>query len=163
MSLFLDSWCDEKRGPKLTSCRFKETFDQMLSAEDSALDKLYPERADPPLPRAHSLGDYPGTYYHAAYKNITIELAEKQPDGTDGNKRELKAIRDDFVWKMTFEFEHVSGEFWLIYVKPRGSGGIGTQFGKAEFRVGVTGEVEAIEIEFLEDGSEGLILFEKIA
>lgn len=64
---------------------------------------------------------------------------------------------------MIFEFEHVSGEFWLIYIEPRGTSGTGAQFAKAEFRVGFTGKVEAIQVEFFEDGSEGLIMFEKIA
>ncbi len=136
----------------------------MLGAADSALDRLYPGRADPPLPRALPLGDYTGTYYHPAYMNLTIEPAAEGSDGgpPDG-RRELRAARDDFVWKMTFEFGHVSGEFWLIYVEPTGSAGLGTQFARAEFQVGVTGKVESIEIEFTEDGSEGLILFKKIA
>lgn len=142
---------------------FHKTLDQMLSAEDTALDELYPKRAVPPLPRALPIDNYLGTYYHPAYQNI--ELVKNESNGTDDDaaSRELKAVRDDFVWRMTFEFEHVSGEFWLVYVIPRGSGGIGTQFAKAEFRVRATGKVEALEIEFFEEGSEGLVVFEKVA
>ncbi|RYP75863.1 hypothetical protein DL771_002127 [Monosporascus sp. 5C6A] len=139
----------------------KKSFDKMLAAADGAVDRLYPGRADPPLPRALPLGDYAGTYFHAAYRNITIEVTDKS-DGTD-SKRELKAAREDFVWKMTFEFEHVSGEFWVIYAEPRGSSGVGTELGKAEFKIGITGKAEALKAEFFEDGSEGVILFEKIA
>ncbi|RYP50402.1 hypothetical protein DL768_004077 [Monosporascus sp. mg162] len=139
----------------------KKAFDEMLAAADDAVDRLYPRRADPPLPRALPLGDYAGTYFHAAYRNITIEVMDNS-DGIDG-KRELKAAREDFVWKMTFEFEHVSGEFWVIYAEPRGSGGVGTQLGKAEFKIGSTGKVESLKAEFFQDGSEGVLLFEKIA
>ncbi|KAK7752219.1 hypothetical protein SLS62_005753 [Diatrype stigma] len=142
---------------------FNKSIEQMLSAGDTALDELYPERADPPLPRALPIDDYLGTYYHPAYQHIRLVRNQSNGTGDDAGRRELKAVRDDFVWKMTFEFEHVSGEFWLVYVIPRGSGGIGTQFAKAEFRVRATGKVEALEIEFFEEGSEGLIVFEKIA
>ncbi|RYP15144.1 hypothetical protein DL765_005883 [Monosporascus sp. GIB2] len=144
-----------------TALTAKKVFDEMLATADGAVDRLYPGRADPPLPRALPLGDYAGTYFHAAYRNITIEVMDN-PDGTDG-KRELKAAREDFVWKMAFEFEHVSGEFWVIYVEPRGSGGMVTQLGKAEFKIGITGKVESLEAEFFQDGSEGVVLFEKIA
>ncbi|RYP60415.1 hypothetical protein DL769_008118 [Monosporascus sp. CRB-8-3] len=139
----------------------KKTFDEMLAAADGAVDRLYPGRADTPLPRALPLGDYAGTYFHAAYKNTTIEVIDNA-DGIVG-KRELKTAREDFVWKMTFEFEHVSGGFRVIYAEPGGSSGVGTQLGKAEFKIGVTGKVEALKAEFLEDGSEGVVLFEKIA
>ncbi|RYP82795.1 hypothetical protein DL770_005505 [Monosporascus sp. CRB-9-2] len=139
----------------------KKTFDEMLANADGAVDRLYPGRADPPLPRALPLGEYAGTYFHAAYRNISIEVIDNS-DGIDG-KRELKAAREDFVWKMSFEFEHVSGEFWVIYAEPRGSGGVRTQLGKAEFKIGSTGKVEALKAEFFQDGSEGVVLFEKIA
>ncbi|RYO74266.1 hypothetical protein DL766_001197 [Monosporascus sp. MC13-8B] len=139
----------------------KKAFDEMLAIADGAVDRLYPGRADPPLPRALPLGDYAGTYFHAAYRNIAIEVMDNS-DGIDG-KRKLKAAREHFVWTMAFEFEHVSGEFWVIYVEPRGSGAIVTLFGKAEFKIGITGKVESLKAEFFQDGSEGVMLFEKIA
>lgn len=135
----------------------------MLKVPETAVDELYPERADPPLPRTLPLAGYLGTYYHAAYQNITLELVEEQPHSAEDSKRELRAVREDFVWKMIFEFEHVSGEFWLVYIEPNGVSGIGTQLARAQFQIGVTGKVEALEIEFFEEGSEGLISFEKIA
>lgn len=138
-----------------------------MKAPDSALDELYPKRADPPLPRALPLSSYVGTYHHEAYRDITIEQVEEQPggggDGGDGKAggRVLRAVRDDAVWKMTFEFEHVSGEFWLVHIDPRVPNGLMTQFARAEFRVGSAGTADAVEIEFFEDGSEGLIVFER--
>ena len=52
-----------------------------MKAPDSALDELYPKRADPPLPRALPLSSYVGTYHHEAYRDITIEQVEEQPGG----------------------------------------------------------------------------------
>ena len=147
----------------------KESLEKRLKAPDSALDELYPKRADPPLPRALPLSSYAGTYRHEAYRDITIEQV-KQPGGGGGGGgsgdgkaggRVLRAVRDDAVWKMTFEFEHVSGEFWLVHIDPRVPNGLMTQFARAEFRVGPAGRADAVEIEFFEDGSEGLIVFER--
>ena len=149
----------------------KESLEKMLKAPDAALDELYPKRADPPLPRALPLSSYAGTYRHEAYRDITIEQV-KQPGGGGGGGgsgdgkaggRVLRAVRDDAVWKMTFEFEHVSGEFWLVYSVPRVSNGLMTQLARAEFRVGPTGRAEAVEVEFFSYGTEGVVVFERVA
>ena len=88
-------------------------------------------------------------------------------DGDDGKagggKRLLRAVRNAMVWKMTLEFEHVSGEFWLVYCMPRVSNGLMTELCRAEFRVGPSGRADAVEVEFFEDGSEGVIVFERVA
>lgn len=127
-----------------------------MKSYDSAVDDLYPQRADPPLPRSLPLVEYTGTYFHPAYQNVTIGLGE---DGV-----QLRAGRHDFVWSMTFDFEHVSGEYWIIYIDMAKSPNLlNGQFAKAEFRTGANGKVTEVAIEFLEDGSEGIITFAKIA
>lgn len=131
---------------------------------------MYPERADPPLPRALPLEEYAGVYFHPAYQNITLKLVDEGESTGDnwvkgtvkGGK--LKAIRDDMVWEMVYELQHVSGEFWVavidMYYAPNL---INAQLARAEFVVGVRGEVDKLKMEFLEDGNEGIIVFDKVA
>jgi hypothetical protein len=99
---------------------------------------------------------YTGTYFHPAYRNLTIELSSVEG--------ELHARRADFVWQMTFDFTHVSGEYWVVVIDMMNSPNqLNGQLAKAEFRVGLSGKVEEVLIEFLEDGSEGIITFKKLA
>lgn len=120
------------------------------------MQEYYPEIADPPLRRALPLKAYPGTYFHPAYRNITIEFS-------DAAER-LMSIRDDFAWKMKYEFVHVSGEFWIVYIDMKNSPNmLNGQFAKAEFKVGANGKVNELAIEFLEDGTEGVITFERVS
>ncbi|KAI2610592.1 beta-lactamase/transpeptidase-like protein [Hypoxylon sp. NC1633] len=145
----------------------KVVYDQ-LKVADTAVDTLYPERANPPLPRALPLEKYVGVYGHPAYQNITIELTGEdnsaKGDSRPSGKGQLKAVRDNMVWQMTFEFRHVSGEFWAVVIDMLNTpNGLGVQLARAEFVVGVKGNVDKLKMEFLEDGSEGVIVFDKIA
>lgn len=76
----------------------------------------------------------------------------------------LRAVREDFVWQMTFDFVHASGEYWAVLIDMKDSPNrLNGQVAKAEFRVGPDGKVSALVAEFLEEGSEGIITFDKIA
>ncbi|KAI1078880.1 beta-lactamase/transpeptidase-like protein [Whalleya microplaca] len=150
--------------------RARQSLERKLAEPNTAVQELYPDRADPPLPRRLPLEDYLGTYFHPAYRNVKIELINTggQKDGsgkaTSPPKPELKAIRSDFEWQMIFKFQHVSGEFWAVIIDMLNTPNrLNGQLARAEFKIGVRGKVDALEMEFLEDGSEGFILFEKIA
>jgi hypothetical protein len=133
-----------------------------MEAPAKAMDKYYPNRADPPLARILPLNKYLGTYHHPAYQNITLTLTEESGDGTHP-KRELRSAQTDFVWKVIYEFEHVSGEYWLVFINMQNTpNGFFQQYGKAEFKLGVSGDVEGLEIEYFEDGTEGTIYYKKI-
>lgn len=148
-----------------------KTVQQALKQPETAVEELYPERAIPPLPRTLSLQEYVGIYSHPAYQNITIELidgadatARSSPAKTQEQKAELKADRGNMEWQMTFEFIHVSGEFWAVIIDMLNSpNSLNGQLARAEFVVGVKGKVDKLKMEFLEDGSEGVIVFDKIA
>ncbi|KAI1387779.1 beta-lactamase/transpeptidase-like protein [Hypoxylon trugodes] len=146
-----------------------EILKSQLKLPETAVDDLYPDRADPPLPRALPLEDYVGVYYHPAYQNVTLELIGKdEVSGSwpriGGKKSELKAIRDNMEWQMTFEFGHVSGEYWVVIVDSLYvANGLARQLARAEFEVGAKGKVEKLKMEFFENGSEGAIVFDKIA
>lgn len=107
------------------------------------------------MPRALPLEAYTGTYFHPAYLNLTIDLSDAEG--------QLKALRNSQVWQMTFDFVQVSGEYWIIYVDmARSPNLLNGQLAKAEFRIGANGKVAELIVEFLEDGSEGSITFQKI-
>jgi hypothetical protein len=134
---------------------FQQSLNRTLNTFNTAIDDLYPNRANPPLPRTLPLEAYTGTYFHPGYLNITIELSDV--------KERLQAVRKDFVWPMTFDFVRVSGDYWVVYIDmletPNQLNG---QLAKAEFRIGARGKVDELVVEFLEDGSEGLVTFKKI-
>ncbi|KAI0888186.1 beta-lactamase/transpeptidase-like protein [Annulohypoxylon maeteangense] len=140
---------------------------QQLKQPETAVEELYPKRADPPVPRTLPLQEYVGVYSHPAYQNITLELV----DGVDTASRtspsktsELKANRGNMEWQMTFEFIHVSGEFWAVVIDMLNTpNSLNGQLARAEFVVGVNGKVDKLKMEFMEDGSEGVIVFDKVA
>ncbi|KAI1141810.1 beta-lactamase/transpeptidase-like protein [Hypoxylon sp. FL0543] len=149
----------------------EKLIERQLKLPETAVDDLYPERADPPLPRALPLEEYIGVYSHPAYQNITLELLDGDVvTPTDdqakmrGRRGELKAVRDNMEWQMTFEYIHVSGEFWAVIIDMLNTPNMVTaQLARAEFVVGIKGKVDKLKMEFLEDGSEGVIVFDKIA
>lgn len=105
-----------------------------------------------------------GKYFHPAYQTVTIELVDGDSSSEKGKKKgELKAVRADMEWQMVFEFRHVSGEFWAMVIDFLNTPNmLNGQLARAEFVVGVKGTVDKLRIEFLEDGSEGVIVFDRI-
>ncbi|KAI1769372.1 beta-lactamase/transpeptidase-like protein [Hypoxylon sp. FL1150] len=153
------------------AAKSQKTLDEQLQLADTAIEKLYPDRADPPLPRALPLQSYVGKYFHPAYRTVTIELADddssghsSNSSGEKGKKRgELIAVRADMEWQMVFEFRHVSGEFWAVVIDFLNTPNmLNGQLARAEFVVGVAGTVDKLRMEFLEDGSEGVIVFDRV-
>ncbi|KAH9885525.1 beta-lactamase/transpeptidase-like protein [Xylariomycetidae sp. FL2044] len=191
--------------------RYRKLLEQRLKAPDTAIETLFPDRADPPLATRLPLRDYAGTYFHPAYRNLTIEVVNDDDDDSDGkddalryapqrdpyeaeqkvldytdkgnsNSRmsstgsrlrpgsqkrrrpQLRAVRRDMQWQMTYEFEHASGEYWAVVIDMLNSPNrLNGQLARAEFEVGVDGKVAGVGMEFLEDGYEGVVLFEKVA
>ncbi|KAI1208300.1 beta-lactamase/transpeptidase-like protein [Annulohypoxylon truncatum] len=148
-----------------------KTIQKALKQPETAVEELYPERANPPLPRTLPLQEYVGVYSHPAYQNITIELvdgtdtpAAKGSAKTERKGAELKANRGNMEWQMMFEFIHVSGEFWAVVIDMLNTpNSLNGQLARAEFVVGVKGKVDKLEMEFLEDGSEGIVVFDRVA
>lgn len=149
----------------MTVNRQRKGLEKVRSDLTKAVEILYPDRADPPLLPALPLHGYIGTYNHPAYQNITVELAVDDSRLKAPQRRPLKAVRDGTVWPSTWEFEHVSSEYWVVYTTPLN---IPIQsyatFIKAEFRVGASGKADQLLVEFASsgDGSEGVITFDRI-
>ncbi|KAJ4393045.1 hypothetical protein N0V93_002251 [Gnomoniopsis smithogilvyi] len=147
-------WEAEYRG-------FYDTMDAIMA---NAINKTYPDRPSTPIPPALPLHAYEGTYYHPAYQNFTLTT-----DAT--SKNALVANRSDATWHTVNEFEHVSGEYWMMFQRDgwgdRRYGPL-SEYAPAQFRVGSDGEVEAMGVTWLqvnvgmEDVVEGLVWFDKI-
>ncbi|KAK8130957.1 beta-lactamase/transpeptidase-like protein [Apiospora sp. TS-2023a] len=144
--------------------RGKKSIQDILSSYDSAVDRLYPERTEQPLPPTLSLQKYAGTYYHPAYQNLTIEVDEGTSSGPrQPSKPQLKGSRANAVWENSYEFEHVSSEFWAIFLDLKKSPNwLSGQVAKAEFRLGPDGWPDELVIEYMEDGSEGVITYHRV-
>ncbi|KAI0104412.1 beta-lactamase/transpeptidase-like protein [Daldinia grandis] len=140
--------------------RGEEVLNTQLKLAETAVQDLYPERADPPLPRALPLEKYVGVYSHPAYQNITLQLTDEDSANAKG---ELGALRDDMEWQMTFDFHHVSGEFWAVVIDMLNTPNLlNGQRARAQFELGVKGTVDKLKMEFLEDGNEGVIVFDRV-
>jgi len=134
--------------------RWIDDYSQYDNQLNNASRILYPSLPDPPLPLSLPLSAYIGTYTHPAYQNITIE----ERDGS------LFANRNEAVWKTTFKFEHVSGEFFLCYADSANAKKSPLEsIIQAEFVIGSDGAVTrfgmAAEVQM---GPEGRIWFDRI-
>ncbi|KAK8044924.1 beta-lactamase/transpeptidase-like protein [Apiospora rasikravindrae] len=142
----------------------KKSIQDILSSYDSAVDRLYPERTEQPLPPTLPLQKYAGTYYHPAYQNLTVEVDEGTPLGSrQSSEPQLKATHPNAVWDNSYEFEHVSGEFWVIFMDMKKSPNwLSGQVAKAEFRLGPDGWPDKLVVEYMEDGTEGVITYVRV-
>ena len=124
-------------------------FENMLEGkrkeEDRNRDRWFPDLPNRRLPLGLPLGDYAGRYWHPGYKNFTLKLIEKE----DGEAVLHLAIHDR-VWSRDFDFEHVSGEFFLMGL------------GKVEFRLGADGRVKKMGITIEPAMGEEMIWWERV-
>ncbi|KAK8084619.1 hypothetical protein PG997_005890 [Apiospora hydei] len=142
----------------------KKSIQDILSSYDSAVDRLYPERTEQPLPPALPLQKYAGTYYHPAYQNLTVQVDEATSSGSrQSSEPQLKGTRPNAVWDVSYEFEHVSGEFWAIFMDmTKSPNWLSGQVAKAEFRLGPDGWPDKLVVEYMEDGTEGVITYKRV-
>lgn len=147
---------------------------EALEKPDTAMEEYFPHRAQPPVSRALPLSAYTGTYHNPGYQSLVIQQSDNDETttisrrrvlrkGEGSGRRELFAAHHDRVWKMDFEFEHVSGEHWLVYIDFKNTPNrLMHQYSKAQFRIGYDGKVEGVDIEHTEGGSEGVIRYTKV-
>jgi len=121
---------------------------------DHAVEIFYPSIPNPPLPLSLPLSDYAGTYYHPAFRNVTVELR----DGA------LFTNRTNAAWELHARFEHVSGDYFVAYVdSDKAPGAIFKEAIPAEFTVGIDGATQALGMATEpEMGPEGRIWFERV-
>lgn len=84
-------------------------------------------------------------------------------------KASLTATRPDATWPTYSEFEHVSGEYWMMFLHTLGQpdGVADKNYAPAQFRIGSDGLVDALGVTWLAvepdgDTVEGLVWFERV-
>lgn len=130
----------------------------------SAINKTYPDRPTQPIPPALPLDAYEGTYYHPAYLNFTLAAPALAA------KNALVANRSDTTWPTINHFEHVSGEYWIMFQRYAfgDRNGPMREYAPVQFRTGPDGKVDAMGVTWLsisvvgKDTVEGLVWFDKI-
>ncbi|KAK0707492.1 hypothetical protein B0H67DRAFT_685799 [Lasiosphaeris hirsuta] len=133
---------------------------------ENAVDILFPAYKSKPLPHSLLVEAYVGTYYHPAYRNMTLELEVTTSKGGQ-TTRILKADRSDFTWQTVATFEHVSGEYWVMSLKlaQAPASTLLADFAAAEFKVGVDGKVTQLGVEWRDTLSgvvDGWIWYDRI-
>ncbi|KAI4180465.1 MAG: hypothetical protein L6R41_007226 [Letrouitia leprolyta] len=125
---------------------------------------LYPEspRGDDAIPLSLPLEKYTGVYHNIGYRNITITISKSE----EGEY--LHSIIDR-TWAFIFDFEHVSGEYFIVKGYPDLPGAdiasmdpLEILLLKAEFQVGEDGEVAFFGANLEPQMGEKKIWFRKI-
>lgn len=152
----------------ITSPSFEGLENKTETKLAEAIDKYYPDRPEHSIAPSLPLEAYAGTYFHPGYLNFTLELADPGKT-TNRAKAALTAKRPDATWPTYNEFEHVSGEYWMIfmYTLDQPTGVVG-EYAPAQFRVGADGKADALGVTWIsfdlsgDDNIEGFVWFERI-
>ena len=126
-----------------------------METYNNALWKFYPfeSRPNPPLTPTLPLQNYTGTYRHPAYQNITIFLEDN----------DLHANREDAVWKVRLDIEHVTGDYFMAYIDSITAPGLVFKAAvPAEFRIGSDGVSKSFGIAAEVEMNGKKIWFERI-
>ncbi|OAR02021.1 hypothetical protein LLEC1_01619 [Akanthomyces lecanii] len=91
---------------------WKEMLAAAEKAVDNAIDALFPERPTPALPSTHSHGGLVGEYHHPGYGTFQIRLETNPKNQSEDG---LVAERDNLAFPTQWRFEHVSGDYWVIW------------------------------------------------
>jgi hypothetical protein len=116
-----------------------ETIRQREQLATDAAKKLYPTAPQPGHAPGLPLKAYAGKYTHPGYQTIIIKHTDE----------DLQVDLGPRTWPVTTRMEHVSGEFWILYLtdgQPKYELPL-----KVEFRLGVDGVKEvwiALEPEY---------------
>ncbi|KAF9875984.1 putative penicillin-binding protein [Colletotrichum karsti] len=152
---------NKRQAPPVPSMQWEQSKQLVEGAFDAALDLAYPERPENPLPPTLPSTALVGTYFHPAYQNLTLTLKDGSNSTQGSSVASLVASTEDSLIQTQWEFVHVSGDFWLVLLTSLAQPvKFASRFVRAEFFVGVNGSVEALEIDWLE---QGMVKFSKVA
>ena len=127
--------------------------------------RLYPDTPKPKLPLTLPLGNYEGLYSHPAYNflNLTVVKPNARLPLPESPQLILHADARYKTFPYLFDFEHVSGEFFLLYISRSFTE---VEFGpssvtKAEFRLDESGKVSEVGIALEPEMEGGEIWFKR--
>ncbi|EWY89717.1 hypothetical protein FOYG_10518 [Fusarium oxysporum NRRL 32931] len=113
---------------------------------DEAVDILYPERPQPPLPPTLNIPELEGIYYDPGYGRITLR---EEPHLGGSGEKVFVADRHDMTWKHQMRLHHLSGDYWIIYLPVLENPGYIVEFVAREFKIGKTRRVSTLTPEQL--------------
>jgi len=97
--------------------------------------------------------NYTGTYFHLAWRNLTLVL---QDDA-------LFINRTDAVWKMTIHLTHVSGDHFMGFVNKNTGAPTFRQALPMQFQVGSNGVVKKLGVAGEKSMGEEMLWFSRVA
>ena len=145
----LDDFLDVPLEDRLdTSGRWDNILRELQGKYKGRRGALFPDIPSPPISLTRPLEDYQGTYFHPAYKNITLRVASpsKHLPVAEETDVVLRAVWEK-EWPVVIELEHVSGEHFVAWINLVVPGPIVREGGPAVFEVGPNGDVSKLGIE----------------
>ena len=134
-------------------------------SRDKAVETLYPDRPDPPLPPTLKTSQLVGEYHDPGYGTIRLQ---EQPHPARPDEKILVADRPEMTWRYKLELHHVSGDHWVVYDNVIGIPNcVHNDFSGCEFRIGADGKASSLDIHW--EGhvgppmDEGITSFKKIS
>ncbi|KAM5529942.1 penicillin-binding protein [Fusarium oxysporum f. sp. phaseoli] len=141
---------------------YRKFWNGLSSTVDEAVDILYPERPNPPLPATVNTTKLQGIYYDPGYGRIALR---EQPHPNRSDEKILVADRQEMTWKYQMNLHHVSGDYWVVYLPLLENPGYFTEFVAAEFKIGNDGKPVGLQVDWVDrvtDEVEGKVLFKKV-
>ena len=133
--------------------------------EKKKRQSLYPDVPKEPIPASLSLEDYTGIFVSPGYGtyNVTLGLPDRDLPYQSLPDKVLHIEVSDRAWAFVVDFEHVSGEYYLIYVSLIHSDGSKQtmQVTKAEFQLNQAGKVARMGIAIEPEMGDDKIWFQK--
>lgn len=97
------------------SCRSLHVkLNSMLERLKNPLDRLYPERPSISVASSFKISQLVGRYHHPGYGTLVLQ---EQPNSDNEKIPTLIADRPETTWKYSLLIKHVSGNYWITYVK----------------------------------------------
>jgi Domain of unknown function (DUF3471) len=91
---------------KLTDYSNLNFLEELKEKAQNVKQRIYPSLPSPALPTTLPLSAYVGTYAHPGYQTVTVTLDEA--------KNTLHADRSFVTFPERLNFEHISGDYFLI-------------------------------------------------
>lgn len=137
------------------------------AAKDTAMEDLFPNRGDTPLPCPFKTGELVGKYRDAGYGTMSFtEVPHFKEENAKNGETMLEGVRRDACIAMRYRLVPATGLHWLAYMKPVNESEDAMCITmRAEFKVGIDGKVEALEIDYTNEMlgvEDGKVLFKKI-
>lgn len=132
----------------------RKRMDEQKEKEERKKDEesLFPDRPSTPKPMALPLSAYAGTYEHPAYGTLVFDVVEGQ----------LRANAPDPTFPFRMALEHVSGDFFIAVLEHLPNEWDELTKLESEFRIGISGQVEKLGIDFLNEEDSEYVWFSRV-